>query len=97
MTTLGVQNPCRLAAAVALDTGKIIKKLPSVFDRGEDFLQNGKQNFDYRQKSRCKVQHCTRKKVAFFKSIAYSKGQYEVVLLLIILCVPSTHFSVKKL
>jgi len=37
----------QLAAAVALDTGKIIKKLSGVFDRAEDFLQNGMQNFDY--------------------------------------------------
>jgi len=38
-------NPCRLATAVAFDTGNIIKKC--VFDRGEDFLQHGRQNFDY--------------------------------------------------
>jgi len=42
-----VQNLCLLAAAIALDTGKILKKLSGVFDRGEDFLQNGIQNFDY--------------------------------------------------
>jgi len=35
------------AAAEALDTGKIIKKIPDVFDRGEDLLQNGMQHFDY--------------------------------------------------
>jgi len=32
---LCVRNPCRLAAAVALDTGKFIKKHLSVFERGE--------------------------------------------------------------
>jgi len=29
-----------MSAAVALDTGKIIKKLPGFFDRKEDSLQN---------------------------------------------------------
>jgi len=32
---------CLLASAVAPRTGKIIKKIPSVFERGEHFLQNG--------------------------------------------------------
>jgi len=63
-----VQNPCRLAAAVALDTGKIIKKLPGVFDRGEDFLQNGIQNFDYLylQSSDITLQSPTCEKAVFF-------------------------------
>jgi len=47
MTPFGVQNPCLLASAIAFDTGKILKKLLGVFDRGEDYLQNGIQNFDY--------------------------------------------------
>jgi len=46
-THLRVQNPCQLAAAVALDTGKTFKKLSGVFNRGEDFLQNGMQKFHY--------------------------------------------------
>jgi len=37
-TPFGVQNPSLLAAAIALDTGKILKKLPGFFDRTEDYL-----------------------------------------------------------
>jgi len=67
-TRLRVQNPCRLAAAVALNTDKIIKKLPGVFDREEDFQQNSVQNdliicISNLQISRCKVQHCTRDRI----------------------------------
>jgi len=45
--------------------------------RGEDFLQNGMQNLKknfVHNSNRQKVQHCTREKAAFFKSVAYSKG-----------------------
>jgi len=66
-TRLRAQYPCHLAAALALDTGKIIKNL----DRGEHFLQNGIQNFDYLclQSSDIALQSPTlyaRKAVVFF-------------------------------
>jgi len=40
-------KPIRLAAAITLDTGKFIKTHLGVFNRGENFLQNGMKNFNY--------------------------------------------------
>jgi len=55
-------KPCRLAAAVALDTGEIIKKLEEKISNKMVCKTLIIRNSN-RQKSRCKVQH---EKVAFF-------------------------------